>query len=114
MRFRPVALFGVLIFCDYPIPELTTFENMHLNADKLPIVPTLFISIACGAISGFHATQSPLMARCMTNERQARPIFFGAMISESVIALVWAAIAMAFFGDVEGLPGISSPDILKA
>jgi carbon starvation protein CstA len=76
---------------------------MHHNADKLPIIPTLFISIACGAISGFHATQSPLMARCMTNERQSRSIFFGAMIAESVIALIWAAVAMAFFGGVEGL-----------
>ena len=101
--FMAVALFGVLLFDDYSVPELTSVENMHHNAEKLPIVPTLFISIACGAISGFHATQSPLMARCLTNERQARPIFFGAMISESLIALVWAAIAMAFFGGVEGL-----------
>jgi carbon starvation protein CstA len=98
-----VMLFGVIIFGDYQIPELTSFTNMHFNADNLPIVPTLFISIACGAISGFHATQSPLMARCMTNERQSRPIFFGAMISESIIALIWAAMAMAFFGGVEAL-----------
>ena len=101
--FMAVALLGVLLFGDYRIPELTSVDNMHFNADKLPIVPTLFISIACGAISGFHATQSPLMARCMTSERQSRPIFFGAMISESVIALIWAAIAMAFFGGVESL-----------
>ena len=101
--FMAVALFGVLLFGDYSVPDLTSLENMHFNAEKLPIVPTLFISIACGAISGFHATQSPLMARCMTNEKQARPVFFGAMISESLIALIWAAIAMAFFGGVEGL-----------
>ena len=101
--FMAVALLGVLLFGDYRIPELTSVDNMHFNADKLPIVPTLFISIACGAISGFHATQSPLMARCMTSERQSRPIFFGAMISESVIALIWAAMAMAFFGGVESL-----------
>lgn len=101
--FMAVALLGVLIFGDYSVPELCTIENMHLSADKLPIVPTLFISIACGAISGFHATQSPLMARCMTNEKQARPVFFGAMISESLIALIWAAIAMAFFGGVDEL-----------
>ena len=98
-----VMLFGVIIFDDYQIPELTSFANMHFNAQNLPIIPTLFISIACGAISGFHATQSPLMARCMTNERQSRPIFFGAMISESIIALIWAAVAMAFFGGVEAL-----------
>ena len=101
--FMAVSLFGVLIFGDYTIPELTTLNNMHFNAEKLPIIPTLFISIACGAISGFHATQSPLMARCMTNEKQCRPIFFGAMISESVIALIWAAVAMSFFGGVEAL-----------
>lgn len=98
-----VMLFGVIIFDDYQIPELTSFANMHFNAEKLPIIPTLFISIACGAISGFHATQSPLMARCMTNEKQCRPIFFGAMVSESIIALVWAAVAMSFFGGVEAL-----------
>ena len=103
--FMAVALFGVLLFGDYSVPELTSLENMHFNAEKLPIVPTLFISIACGAISGFHATQSPLMARCMTSETQARPIFFGAMIAESIIALIWAAVAMAFFGGVEGLNG---------
>ena len=98
-----VMLFGVIVFGDYQIPELTSFTNMHFNAQNLPIIPTLFISIACGAISGFHATQSPLMARCMTNEKQCRPIFFGAMVSESIIALIWAAVAMAFFGGVESL-----------
>jgi carbon starvation protein CstA len=98
-----VMLFGVIIFGDYSIPELTSFTNMHFNAANLPIIPTLFISIACGAISGFHATQSPLMARCMTNEKQCRPIFFGAMVSESIIALIWAAVAMSFFGGVEAL-----------
>ena len=100
-----LAMLGVVLFGGYDMPELTSLENMHYKADKLPIVPTLFISIACGAISGFHATQSPLMARCMTSEMQARPIFFGAMIAESIIALIWAAVAMAFFGGVEGLNG---------
>ena len=100
-----LAMLGVVLFGGYYMPELTSLENMHYKADKLPIVPTLFISIACGAISGFHATQSPLMARCMTSETQARPIFFGAMIAESIIALIWAAVAMAFFGGVEGLNG---------
>ena len=100
-----LAMLGVVLFGGYDMPELTSVENMHYKADKLPIVPTLFISIACGAISGFHATQSPLMARCMTSEIQARPIFFGAMIAESIIALIWAAVAMAFFGGVEGLNG---------
>jgi carbon starvation protein CstA len=103
--FMAVAMFGVILFGGYDVPELTSLDNMHYKADNLPIVPTLFISIACGAISGFHATQSPLMARCMTDERQTRPIFFGAMISESIIALVWAAVAMVFFGGVDGLNG---------
>ena len=63
----------------------------------------LFTTIACGALSGFHATQSPMMARCMKSEKQARSIFYGAMIAESIIALIWAAIGMAFWGGVEGL-----------
>ena len=63
----------------------------------------LFTTIACGAISGFHATQSPMMARCMTNEIQSRSVFYGAMIAESIIALIWSAIAMAFWGGAEGL-----------
>lgn len=62
-----------------------------------PVFPCLFITIACGAISGFHATQSPLMARCMKSERQGRPIFYGSMITEGVIALVWATVSMYFF-----------------
>jgi carbon starvation protein CstA len=103
--FMALAMFGVILFGGYELPELTTLSNMHYNADNLPIVPTLFISIACGAISGFHATQSPLMARCVTSETQTRPIFFGAMIAESIIALIWAAVAMAFFGGIEGLNG---------
>ena len=101
--FMALSMLGVLLFGNYDMPELTSLDNMHYKADKLPIVPTLFISIACGAISGFHATQSPLMARCVTSETQARPIFFGAMIAESIIALIWAAVAMAFFGGVGGL-----------
>ena len=87
----------------YPIPELTSLSNQIANPDKFPIVPMLFTTIACGAISGFHATQSPMMARCMTNEKQSRSIFYGAMIAESIIALIWAAIGMAFWGGVEGL-----------
>jgi carbon starvation protein CstA len=87
----------------YTIPELTTLANMKSQAEKFPIIPMLFTTIACGALSGFHATQSPMMARCMTSEKQSRPIFYGAMIAESIIALIWAAIAMAFWGSVEGL-----------
>ena len=98
-----LALLGVLLFGPYRIPELTTLTNAQLDPHSVPIVPTLFITIACGAISGFHATQSPLMARCLGSERQARPVFYGAMISESIIALIWAAVAMAFWNGVGGL-----------
>jgi carbon starvation protein CstA len=67
------------------------------------LFPFLFITIACGAISGFHATQSPLMARCLKSEREGRRVFYGAMIVEGVVALIWAAAAMAHFGSQEGL-----------
>jgi carbon starvation protein CstA len=97
-------LFVLLTQSDkYPIPELTSLENMIANHEKFPLLPMLFTTIACGAISGFHATQSPLMARCMTNETQSRSIFYGAMIAESIVALIWAAIGMAFWGGVQGL-----------
>ncbi|MFL7024689.1 carbon starvation protein A [Enterovibrio norvegicus] len=77
------------------------FTNM--NPNDLPLWPALFITIACGAISGFHATQSPLMARCMENEKNGRFVFYGAMIGEGIIALIWCAIALSFFGTLEGL-----------
>lgn len=81
------------------IPEVWEgMGNVHPDAAHNPIFPMMFISIACGAISGFHATQSPLMARCMTNEKQGRPIFYGAMIVEGIVALIWAAAAAYFFG----------------
>ena len=97
-----LGLLGVLLFGDYTIPTMT-LENLHANKANLPLVPTLFITIACGAISGFHATQSPLMARCVNNERECRFVFYGSMISESIIALIWAAISMAFFYNDGGI-----------
>ena len=84
----------------YAIPEIQ-FANFHPAGT--PIFPYLFITIACGAISGFHATQSPIMARCVKKESEARKVFYGAMIAEGVIALIWAAAAMSFFGGSEGL-----------
>lgn len=100
-----VGIFFVLIFNSdkYVIPELTSFKNYIDDAENFPIVPMLFTTIACGAVSGFHATQCPMMARCLMNEKHSRPDFYGAMIAESIIALVWAAIAMAFWGGAEGL-----------
>ena len=100
---------GILwaLFTEYgsDIPEFCGFKNMKTDAERFPLVPMLFTTIACGAISGFHATQSPLMARCMRNENESRMVFYGAMISESVIALIWAAIGMSFWGGVEELNG---------
>lgn len=100
-----VGILYVLLFesSKYTIPELTSLDNCIADAKKFPIIPMLFTTIACGAISGFHATQSPMMARCLTNEKQSRSVFYGAMIAESIIALIWAAIGMAFWGGVEGL-----------
>ncbi len=89
-----------IIIQGYTIPELT-FENMH--PDGSPIWPLMFITVACGAISGFHATQSPMMARCLPSEKYGRKIFYGAMVSEGVIALVWAAAGVAFYETTGGL-----------
>lgn len=104
LLFMAVALMAVL-FVKWPaLPELWDgVDNMGKAADPASftdnIFPCLFITIACGAISGFHATQSPLMARCLTSERKGRPIFYGAMITEGLVALVWATVSMWFFYD---------------
>ena len=92
-------LFGI-IYGGYTIPEIN-FTNMH--PDDLPVWPYMFVTVACGAISGFHSTQSPLMAKCITSEKVGKPVFYGAMLSESVIALVWAAGGVAFYGVTGGL-----------
>lgn len=104
LLFMALGILVVLLFSgEYTIPEFTSFRNCIARPEQFPILPMLFTTIACGAISGFHATQSPLMARCLGSERQARPVFYGAMISESIIALIWAAVAMAFWNGAEGL-----------
>ncbi len=116
-RFYPI-FGGMLLFMGLGImvvmlgwhhaemPELSDgLYNRQTNG--LPLFPMMFVSIACGAISGFHGTQSPIMARCVTNERQGRIIFYGAMIAEGILALIWAAAAGTFFADPEkGLYGI--------
>lgn len=89
-----------LVVQGYEIPEIT-LKNYHPQG--VSVFPYLCISIACGAISGFHATQSPMMARCLGNEKQGRRVFYGAMISEGIVALIWAAAAMSFFGGTPGL-----------
>lgn len=85
--------------------ELTpsVLKNWHFNPDKNLIFPMMFIVISCGAISGFHATQSPMMARCLKNEKYARPVFYGAMIAEGIVAMIWASAAIAYCGGPEGL-----------
>ena len=83
-------------------------ENWHHK--DYPIFPMMFVSIACGAISGFHGTQSPIMARCVTNERQGRWIFYGAMVAEGILALIWAAAAGTFFAGngIDGIDGLQN------
>ena len=95
-----VGIGGGLIINNADIPEIA-FVNMHPAGKS--IFPYLCISIACGAISGFHATQSPMMARCLKTEKDGRKVFYGAMISEGIIALIWAAAAMSFFGGIPQL-----------
>ena len=85
--------------------ELTpsVLKNWHSNPEQNMIFPMMFIVISCGAISGFHATQSPMMARCLKNEKHARPVFYGAMIAEGIVAMIWATAAIAYFGGPDGL-----------
>lgn len=85
--------------------ELTpaVLKNWHADPENNILIPMLFVVISCGAISGFHSTQSPLMARCLKNEKYARPVFYGAMVAEGVVAIIWATAAMAYFGGPEGL-----------
>jgi len=102
--FMALSILFMMIIKGYKIPEVfTNLKNNHYKGSEMPIFPMMFISIACGAISGFHATQSPIMAKCITNEKYARRVFYGAMIIEGVIALIWAAISMSFFGSIEDL-----------
>ncbi len=100
LLFMAVALM-VCLFVKWPtLPEI--WDGLGGWSEKVglknqPIFPCLFITIACGAISGFHATQSPLMARCIQNEKLGRPVFYGSMITEGLVALIWAAVSSWFF-----------------
>jgi carbon starvation protein CstA len=105
MLFMAVGIAGTLVFYNLPVPEIS-LQNMNANPEAFPVFPMLFVTIACGAISGFHSTQSPLMARCITNESYGRRVFYGAMITEGLVALIWAAVAMSFFGGVKQLNGV--------
>ena len=95
-----VGIIGGLVVGGYHLPEIS-FVNQHPEGQ--PVWPFMFVTVACGAVSGFHATQSPMMARCLKREKDGRKVFYGAMIAESVIALVWAAAGVAFYGATGGL-----------
>ena len=96
LLFMAIGILVMLFVNHPPLPEIT--DGMpNTYPGHLPIFPIMFVSIACGAISGFHATQSPLMARCIKNEKYGRPIFFGSMITEGIVALIWAAAATYFY-----------------
>lgn len=104
LLFMAVGI-GVMICVHHEsVPEIwQQFYNHKPDPGVNPIFPMMFVSIACGAISGFHATQSPMMARCLQTERHARPIFYGAMVAEGIVALIWAAAAIAFTGGYDNL-----------
>ena len=95
-----VGILGGIIIGGYRVPEIT-FADLH--PEGLPIWPYMFITVACGAVSGFHATQSPMISKCIVSEKKGRVVFYGAMLSESVIALIWAAGGAAFYGATGGL-----------
>jgi carbon starvation protein CstA len=100
LLFMALAIGISLLFSGKSIPNLT-FENLHPG--ELPIWPLLMVTISCGAISGFHCTQSPIVACTMKKESDGRKIFYGAMVTEGIIALIWAAAGMTFFNGTAGL-----------
>ena len=106
--FMALGLIVALFVKGYTIlPNTDFFTNVH--PAHTPVWPILFITIACGAISGFHATQSPLRARCMTNEKQGRRVFYGAMITEGLLGLIWATLALSFYPDAASLSAAMGP-----
>lgn len=101
--FMALGVLAMLLFGGYgaSLPEITDgISNQHPAAENTPIFPILCITIACGAISGFHATQSPLMARCLKNENLGRKVFYGSMIAEGIIAIIWAAAAIWYYQEI--------------
>lgn len=103
LLFMAAGLLGYLLFSGIMIPDGFADGLASRHPSGNPIFPMMFVSIACGAISGFHATQSPMMARCLKNERLARPVFYGAMVAEGLVALIWAAATIAFMGSYDRL-----------
>lgn len=120
LLFMAAGLLYMLLFGGHTVPDgfADGLMSRHPQADTHPLFPMMFVSIACGAVSGFHATQSPMMARCLKNERLARPVFYGAMVAEGIVALIWAAVAISFTGGYEGLQeymaqGNTAGDLVK-
>ena len=106
LMFMAFGVAGAMIYHGLDIPELTDAPNFS-NPKGIPVWPALFFTISCGAISGFHATQSPLMARTIKKESYGRVVFYGAMITEAVIAMIWASVGMAYFPDgINGLQDV--------
>lgn len=103
LLFMALGLLGMMLFGGVEIPVGFGDGLQSRHGSGLAVFPMVCVSIACGAISGFHATQSPLMARCLKNERYARPVFYGAMVTEGIVALVWACATIAFTGGYDGL-----------
>lgn len=92
-----IAIGVTLIFSDFTIPNLTSATMQNFHPKGLAIFPGMFFTISCGAMSGFHATQAPMVSRTITNEREGRFTFYGMMIGEGIIAMIWAAAAMSLF-----------------
>ena len=120
LMFMTLGMFLGLFFNDITFfRTLGIAENFSIsdifhnyNPKGLPIFPMLFITITCGAISGFHATQSPMMARCMKNEKEGRFIFYGAMVTEGLIALIWCMVGMSFYPDIQALISAGTPSTI--
>lgn len=118
LLFMAAGLLGYLLFGGVTIPDGFS-EGLHTrHPSEAPVFPMMFVSIACGAISGFHATQSPMMARCLKNEKLARPVFYGAMVAEGLVALIWAAATITFMESYENLAnyigqGHTAGDVVK-
>jgi len=97
LLFMAISLTVMILIspAHHVLPQGLDLSNLHPK--KLPVWPLMFITIACGAVSGFHSTQSPLMARCMANEKNGRFVFYGAMVGEGIIALIWATLSLSFY-----------------
>lgn len=101
LLFMAVGILVMLYVNSPDLPEM--WESMGTNYEDSPIFPVMFVTISCGAISGFHATQSPMVARCMDHEKHCRPVFYGAMVTEGIVALIWAAAGTCFYQEHGGI-----------